>query len=246
MRRSTSIWVVVAAAALLAVGGCSSSVDGSPQAGSPVAASTTGSTAASTASSTATSTTRSSPRTSTSQRTTDETTSDETETSEDTTTSDETETSDRTTSPSSELDPETVTWFATFCTQAADFQQYASPDTTGQTLTEAQITVADAYSNLSISASTTVGVLQATPPPPIDGGDDLQTGLIERFSAFSDVYGRGALTILGLSPTSESDLVDAIDAIEAEAGAAVPDVMANVDSAVVDAARELPECQGVL
>lgn len=245
MRRTSSMWAAAAVSVALVAGGCSSSVDGSPQAGSAVA-----SASSTTASSTAASTTRSSARTTTSSATatTDESeTTDGTSTSDETSTSAETATSDSTrTSTESGLDPDTAFWFATFCTQAAEFQQYASPDTAGQTLAEAQATVADAYSNLSISASTTVGVLQATPPPPIDGGDDLQTGFIERFSAFSDVYGRGALTILGLTPTSESDLVDAIDAIEAEAGAAAPDVMANVDPAVIDAARALPECDGVL
>ena len=229
MKRSTSVWASMTCAAALLVAGCSSSVQGTAQAGS------------SASSATSTSTTATTTRTTEESTTSDESTSEESPSQESETTSQDSETA-----ASSGLDSDTENWFIVFCTQTSEFQQYASPDTAGQTLAEAQVTVADAYSNLSISASTTVGVLQATPPPPIDGGNDLQTGLIERFSVYSDVYGRGALTILGLTPTSETDLVTAIDAIEAEAKAAAPTDMAQIDPAVLDAARALPECQGVL
>jgi hypothetical protein len=133
-----------------------------------------------------------------------------------------------------------------FCGGAADLQQYVSPSTAGQTLEEAQATVVDAYANIASSADTTVGLLQATPPPAIDGGSALQTDQIKRFTAVSDVYGRGSQTIAALSPTDEADLKAAIDAVEAEAEASVPDPMATVDPDVVAAAKQLPECQGVL
>lgn len=78
-------------------------------------------------------------------------------------------------------------------------------------------------------ASTSVGLLQATPAPIIAGGGDLQTNAVESFTAVSDVYSRGALTVPALTPTSVSDLKTAVDAIEAEATASIPNSMANVD-----------------
>jgi hypothetical protein len=133
-----------------------------------------------------------------------------------------------------------------FCDGATDLQQYVSPDTTGQTVAQAKETVVETYTNISKSASTTVGVLQATRPPTVPGGDDLQSIAIERFTAVADVYGRGAQTIAALTPRSTSDLKSAVDAVEAEAKASTPDNMTSVDPEVVAAARELPACKDVL
>jgi len=230
MKRTITAWAAVSAAAILMLAGCSSSVQGAAQAGSTV------STSSSATTSTETSTTGSS------QTSTSEETATQSSTSEETAT----ETSEESTSSSSGLDPASEYWFAVFCTQAVDLAGYVSPDTSGQTLGEAQATVVDAYTNISISASTSVGLLQATPAPTFPGGGDLQTDAIASFLAVSDVYGRGALTILALTPTSAADLKAAIDAVEAEAKASIPEKMADVDPAILDKAKTLPECQGVL
>ena len=60
------------------------------------------------------------------------------------------------------------------------------------------------------------------------------------------MYGKGAQTITALAPSSEDDLKRAIDAIEKEASDAQPSTMADVDPAVLAAAKELPDCQKVL
>ena len=150
------------------------------------------------------------------------------------------------TSSSSVLDSDTEYWFTTFCQGITDLTQYASPDTSGQTLAQAQQTVVEAYTNISISAETTVEILQQTPPPAVTNGDDLAKAAIERLSSLSTVYGKGAQTITALAPSSEDDLKRAIDAIEKEASDAQPSTMADVDPAVLAAAKELPDCQKVL
>ena len=210
--------MAVFGAALLLLTACSQSVQGAAQVGSTVSSSSSSSTS-------------SSSRTSTSS-------------SEESTT----ETTDTTDTPdtSSGLDSDTEYWFTTFCDGITDLTQFASPDTTGQTLAQAQATVAEAYTNISVSAATTVEILQLTPPPAVTNGEDLAKVAIERLSSLSSVYGKGAQTITALTPSSKADLTTAIDAIEKEASDAQPSTMADVDPAVLAAAKELPECQKVL
>jgi hypothetical protein len=209
-------------AALLLLTACSQSVQGSAQAGSTV----------STSSSSSSTTSSSTSRSSSSSESSEESTTESSESTE--------------TSSSSGLDSDTEYWFTTFCQGVTDLTQYASPDTSGQTLAQAQQTVVEAYTNISVSAQTTVAILQLTPPPTVTNGDDLAKAAIERLSSLSSVYGKGAQTIAALTPTSEDDLKTAIDAIEKEASDAQPSTMADVDPAVLAAAKELPECQKVL
>ena len=215
-----TIKTAVFGAALLLLAACSQSVQGAAQAGSTVSTSSS--------SSSSSSSSRSS------------------ESSEESTTesSDTSETTD--TDTSSGLDSDTEYWFTTFCQGVTDLTQYASPDTTGQTLAQAQQTVVEAYTNISVSAQTTVAILQLTPPPAVTKGEDLAKAAIERLSSLSSVYGKGAQTIAALTPSSGDDLKSAIDAIEKEASDAQPSTMADVDPAVLAAAKELPDCQKVL
>ena len=249
MKRNTSFAAAAVLAAVL-LAGCSSQIQGSPEVATAAVVSTTVDASGST-SSTAHSTTTDSTTTDTSAtdssttETTGSSSSESTISSDDTSRTDRTSTSGSSAAPAS-LDATTQKWFTVFCGGAADLQQYVSPDTTGQTLTQAQDTVVKTYTNISKSASTTVGVLQATRPPTVAGGDDLQSIAIERFTAVSDVYGRGAQTIAALTPRSTSDLKSAVDAIEAEAKASTPNSMASVDPGVVAAARALPACKKVL
>ncbi len=238
MRRTVTGWVAICGAAVLLITGCSSEVQGTAQAGSsPISTSAT--------SDTSTSETSTSD-TSTSETSTSDTTS-TSESSETTDTSESTESSGETSGNSvSSLDATSEEWFTVFCKGATDLVKYVSPNTSGQSLAEAQATVVETYSNISISASTTVGLLQATPPPTVAGGEDLQSIAIERFSAVSDVYGRGAQTVAALKPSDQSDLKAAIDAIEAEAKASTPDSMSSVDPDVIAAAKALPACKNVL
>ena len=203
--------------ALLLLAACSQSVQGAAQAGSSVSTSSA----------------------STSTSSSEESTTDTTDSTDTTEYSDSTDTS-------SGLDSDTEYWFTTFCQGITDLAQYASPDTSGQTLAQAQETVAEAYTNISVSAQTTVEILQLTPPPTVANGEDLAKAAIDRLSSLSSVYGKGAQTITALKPSSEADLKGAIDAIEKEASDAQPNTMADVDPAVLAAAKELPECQKVL
>ena len=214
--KQRTIKTAVFGAALLLLAACSQSVQGAAQAGSTVSTSSSSSSFSSSRSS---------------------------ESSEESTT----ESSDTTdTDTSSGLDSDTEYWFTTFCQGVTDLTQYASPDTTGQTLAQAQQTVVEAYTNISVSAQTTVAILQLTPPPTVTNGDDLAKAAIDRLNSLSSVYGKGAQTIAALTPSSTDDLKSAIDAIEKEASDAQPNTMADVDPAVLAAAKELPECQKVL
>lgn len=230
MRLSRSAWAGSIAATVVLLVGCSPSVPGAAQAGTTATMSSSTSTATT---ATAASTTRSTPTKSPSE-------ANETDPSS---TSDDVVSSETSVSG---LDSDTESWFSAFCSRAADVAQFESPDITGQSLAEAQATIMEAYSNISISSSTSVGLLQSIPGPTVSGGGDLQANAIESFTAVSDVYGRGAQTIAALTPSGLSDLNSAVDAIEAEATASIPDTMANVDAAVVEAAKRLPECQSVL
>lgn len=236
MRRTIT---AVCAAATLALAGCSSSVPGSAQAGSPLSTSTSAS------STTTTRTSETSTRTSAT--TSEEDTSTSEESTSDDTTAETTETTETTTDTSqgaSGLDPVTAEWFTVFCTRAADAAQYVT-EVNNQTLADAQTTIVDTYTNISLSASTSVGLLQQTPPPAVAGGDDIASKAIEYFTVASDVYGRGALTIIALTPSNFNDLQVAKDAIEAEATASIPNTMSDVDPDVLAAAEQLPECQGL-
>lgn len=214
------VLTAVFGATLLLLAACSQSVPGAAQAGGTVSSSSSASTSTSSS---------------------DEST---TETTKTTKTTDTTDTTD--TSTSSRLDSDTEYWFTTFCQGITDLTQFASPDTSGQTLAQAQETVVEAYSNISVSAETTVEILQLTPPPAVTNGEDLAKAAIDRLSSLSSVYGKGAQTITALTPSSKADLKNAIDAIEKEASDAQPSTMADVDPAVLAAAKELPECQKVL
>ena len=218
--KQRTILTAVFGAALLLLAACAQSVQGSAQAGSTVPTSSSSSSSSESSEST-----------------------ESTESTEESTT-DTTETTD--TDTSSGLDSDTEYWFTTFCQGVTDLTQYASPDTTGQTLAQAQQTVVEAYTNISVSAQTTVAILQLTPPPTVTNGDDLAKAAIDRLNSLSSVYGKGAQTIAALTPSSTDDLKSAIDAIEKEASDAQPNTMADVDRAVLAAAKELPECQKVL
>ena len=151
-------------------------------------------------------------------------------------------------SPSSAvvLDPATATWFETFCAGITDATQYAVPDTSGQSLAEIQATVVAVYSSIAVSASGTAAALSVLMPPPIDGGQQLHEAGIARFTSLADIYGQGASAVAALQPTSAADLEGAVETVEQQAAAGAAETMATVPRQVLDAAKELPACVGVL
>jgi hypothetical protein len=144
-----------------------------------------------------------------------------------------------------ELDDSTKSWFTTFCTGLTDATQYASPDTTGQSLTDAQSTVVTAYNGIAASTSKLAVDLQAAPPPNIDSGDEISSTFITGFQGLSDVYGRGAATIAALTPSTEADLKSAIDAVEEEAKGVQPASTPDLDPSVEAAVEQIPECSSL-
>ncbi len=85
-----------------------------------------------------------------------------------------------------------------------------------------------------------------TPPPTITSGDEIASATTTGFQDLADVYGRGAQSVAALTPSSETDLKTAIDAVEAEAKAAAPQSMADLDPGVETAAKQLPACASVI
>lgn len=149
--------------------------------------------------------------------------------------------------PEASLDADTLGWFQGFCGGVTDAAQYASPNTDGQTLEEAQTTVVEAYTNIAASAQVTAEILNGTPPPTFDGGGEFAQAAENQFLTLADVYGRGAETLAALPEPTETEIRDAIDAVEGEATAAqdaapaFPPVPADLEPAVL----AIPECDGV-
>jgi len=211
-----SSWISVLAAGGLLVAGCSSGSGTAAPAPTVAAAST-------------------SSGSSTDNSSTDSSSSDATSSSEDSSTQ----------ASAAELDEATTTWFTTFCTSLADIGQYTQPDTTGQSLTEAQSTVVTAYTGLSTGAAKAAVALQATEPPTITGGDEVAAGFVTGFQNLADVYGRGAQTVAALTPSTASDIKSAIEAVEQEAKGAQPESMPDLDPGVQSAVEQLPECSNL-
>ncbi len=233
MRRSISTVAAVTAAAALLVAGCSSSVNGSAQAGSATSA----------ASSSSSSTTTTSEDSSSSNSTESDASS--SDVSESSSSSDVSDSGASGGATPADLDAATSTWFTTFCTRLSDLTQYQGPSTTGQTLQQEQATVVEAYTNLSSSASTSVGLMQSVPPP-TQLDPDVPAKIVERFTKLADAYGRGAQSVQALTPSSEADLKAEIDKIEADAASSQSKPFSTSDPSVLAAAQQLPECAPVL
>ena len=169
-----------------------------------------------------------------------EETTETTESSETTETTDDTETT--TDASAAELDDQSVYFFQTFCTGATTLQEYAQPDTSGQTLPEVQATAIEGYTNLSNSADDTVTQLNQSSPPTIENGQELYDNAVERFTVVREVYAAGAATIEALAAPTEEELRAAIAATEEEVTARLPDAVDLPDTAVQDAVRQIPEC----
>ena len=156
------------------------------------------------------------------------------------TTTDDTETT--TDVSAAELDDQSVYFFQTFCTGATALQEYAQPDTSGQTLPEVQATAIEGYTNLSNSAEDTLTQLNQLSPPTIENGQELYDNAVERFTVVREVYAAGAATIEALAAPTEEELRAAIAATEEEVTARLPAAVDLPDTAVQDAVRQIPEC----
>jgi hypothetical protein len=252
-RSRTCVTIAVTVVIAGTLTGCASTVGGQPLAGATPAASS--------ASETRTTRTSTSPPAAESSATTDRTTTSlgtrttqlsatTPATTPSSTTVSESSTTDTAstavTSSTAVLDRATATWFETFCAGIADATQYAVPDTSGQSVAELQATVVAAYSSIAVSASGTAAALSVLMPPPIEGGQQLHEAGVARFASLADIYGQGASTVAALQPTSAADVERAVETVEQQASAGAAGTMATVPQRVLEAARELPACVGVL
>lgn len=159
---------------------------------------------------------------------------------------DSTESSESTEATAAELDAATETWFTTFCTSLGEVAKFTEPDTAGQSLDQEQETVVTAYTGISTAANQAAAALQAVPPPEIDSGEEIASATSKGFQDLADVYGRGAQSIQALTLTTEAELKTAVDAVEAEASAAAPNSLGDLDPGVETAVKALPACAAVL
>ncbi|MBM9467412.1 hypothetical protein [Nakamurella leprariae] len=231
-------------AAGLVLAGCGSTTGGTAQV-DPNGVSTSSSSSEESSRTSTSSSRSSSSQSSTSSRSSESSSEDS---SSDDSTSSEDGTEDSTSDdPSGVLDAQTEAWFTTFCQATLDAGQYASPSTAGQSLEEAQLTIAQAYADIAGSAADSVVILEQTEAPTFSGADTLKQSSVGRFQTLADVYGRGSQTIAALTVTSEQDLRDAVDAVEGEATAALDaGARVQVPDDILAAAKALPACENVL
>ena len=159
---------------------------------------------------------------------------------------DSTESAESTEATAAELDAATETWFTTFCTSLGEVAKFTEPDTAGQSLDQEQATVVTAYTGISTAANQAAAALQAVPPPEIDSGEEIAGATSKGFQDLADVYGRGAQSIQALTLSTEAELKTAVDAVEAEANAAAPNSLGDLDPGVETAVKALPACAAVL
>ena len=155
-------------------------------------------------------------------------------------------TEESTEASAAELDAATETWFTTFCTSLGEVAKFTGPDTAGQSLDQEQETVVTAYTGISTAANQAAAALQSVPPPEIESGEEIASATSKGFQDLADVYGRGAQSIQALTPSTEAELKTAVDAVEAEANAAAPNSLGDLDPGVETAAKALPACAAVL
>jgi hypothetical protein len=155
-------------------------------------------------------------------------------------------TDESTEASAAELDAATETWFTTFCTSLGEVAKFTGPDTAGQSLDQEQETVVAAYTGISTAANQAAAALQAVPPPEIDSGEEIAGATSKGFQDLADVYGRGAQSIQALTLSTEAELKTAVDAVEAEANAAAPNSLGDLDPGVETAVKALPACAAVL
>ena len=216
MRNKTLGPLALSAAFLLVLAGCSSSVEGAP---GPAAGSAITSTAETTAGDT-----------------TDLQTPDD----------DPAVIDPAAPSGAAELGSGTDLWFATYCLAAENVTQYYSSVDPTEPLADLQAQFVQTYTDIAAAAEAGAEALRSSPEPDPDQVGNAPDLAIERFTSLADIFGNGAQTIQGLAPADADELKAATQQIQQQASTTGPDIMADVPPDVLEAAKDLPECAGVL
>ena len=247
--RLTTTLTAFAAATLVAITGCGSTVAGTASAGTVLTTSS------------ATSTTEAVSTTSQALPTETEEATSETESADTTTDPGEPSTdsvpassssigeSDPTSgTAASDLDAASVTWIRTFCTGFANVAKHTGPDTTGMSKSDTIRTVVDGYGSMADAATAAVGSLSKVAKPEFPGHEKVAPAVIDWFKSITTVYGQGAKTIANGAYSKPSDLSDAIAGIEAKMSGANDDLgtaIGTIDPSVSATIRSLPECKAL-
>jgi len=137
-------------------------------------------------------------------------------------------------------------WFATYCLAASNVTQYYSTVDPTLPLADLQAQFVDTYTDIADAAEAGADVLRNSPEPDPALVGDAPALALERFTSLAGIFGCGAQTIEGLAPASVDELKSATQEIQQEAATTGPEVMAEVDPEVLKAAKNIPECAGVL
>lgn len=235
IRRSSAATVLAAALAVTVLAGCSTTLAGSPTAGAKVPAADE------------------SPTTSTGDSSS--------ESSDPTTESSDTDVlppidpsfpTDITTSPDGgqtggDIDADSIAWLTTFCSGFSDIMQYSAPDTTGMSADAEVQTIVDAYDAMSSAADSLATQLQSTSQQPtFPDAVVMESAILNYLNQITQVYGMGAQQIANQTITTEDQLTELINGIEAGMEQPTDDLgsaMSLVDPSVQTAMFDIPECQ---
>lgn len=146
---------------------------------------------------------------------------------------------------SSSLDPASVTWISAFCTSFTDVMAYAEPDVSGLSGSESVQKIADAYAGMSDAAVAAATYLDGMATPSFPGADSMAPAIHDWLLSVATVYADGAQDLASEDIGSASELTAEIQRIEA--GMTEPNerlglAIGDIDASVADTISALPEC----
>lgn len=145
-------------------------------------------------------------------------------------------------------DAPSVAWLTTFCVAFTDIGKYTSPDTTGMSIDAALQTIVDAYNAMSEIALAAADDLRAMPEPHFANHEQVVPLISDWFSAVGQNYAQGANTIATTEFTSEDQIVQTVQDIEAgldDANTHIAAAEGLIDQPTKDVMLGLPECDSL-
>jgi len=235
-----NLMVAAALAAGLALAGCGSSEGGTaaPVTNAPVSSQNTGSEVAPTDVTTPA----------------DETTSSEESTSADETTSvDETTSSEESTGGAGVADENTVKWFTTVCGGLSEVQNIGTslgelaPKGDSTDLGAARDSLVDGLKPLAEKLSGFATELQGLQPPSIEGGEKINSALIESFGGMGTALNNSVEALAAADPSDPTAITEAVSGLSAEittASGPLQEIgnLPNPGPEVEAAVAKIPEC----
>jgi len=143
------------------------------------------------------------------------------------------------------VDADSAAWLSAFCYGFDDVMQYAQPDTVGMSDDAALQTIVDAYDGMAQASMEAAYHLQAIAQPTFPGADVIAPAINNWLLGVSEVYSVGAEAIATGTFNSLEDLQATIDSIESGMNGVNQNLgvaMGDIDPAVKATIAGLPEC----